>query len=386
MKNTLLRILFLEDDPEDFEIIQYVLETSEFSIIPHRVDTKLKFLEALETFNPDMILSDHSLPQFDSTEALKILRARDLSIPFILVTGAMSDEFAVKSLKLGADDYVLKSNLAKLPNIIKNTLKQKEAERERVQASKELARRNEELLKINRELDSFVYSVSHNLRAPLMSVLGLLNLARLEKDPGSLNQYHSMMEDSIHTLDDTLREILEYSRNARQGLKLEEVDIKKVIDENFQKMRFMPGVERIEKQVNIDQHAPFYSDAYRLSVIFNNLISNAIKYADKNKSDPFIRITVDIDADRAVLECRDNGMGIEEHLAPKVFEMFFRATDANDGAGLGLYIVKEAINMLQGSISVQSKVGEGCVFTIEVPNKSCDAIPVEAPVKNTHVG
>jgi len=150
------------------------------SIDAKRVDTKEKYLEALNTFHPDVILSDHSLPLFNSTEALKVCQAKHLHIPFILVTGAVSDEFAVNCIKLGADDYVLKTNLSRLPSAIEKALRHKRTETARVKAISELAARNEELLKINNELDSVVYSVSHNLRAPLMSVLGLLNLVKHE--------------------------------------------------------------------------------------------------------------------------------------------------------------------------------------------------------------
>src|SRR5690606_2705781 len=157
-----------------------------------------------------VILSDHALPQFNSVEALTICRKNSMNTPFILVTGTVSEEFAVSCLKQGADDYVLKSNLVRLPTAIINALKQRNVELKRKKAEKTLRKQNEELVKINKELDSFVYSVSHNLRAPLMSVLGLLRLAQLEversgKEINLLLSYFSMMEHSINKLDDTLK-------------------------------------------------------------------------------------------------------------------------------------------------------------------------------------
>src|SRR6185295_16134430 len=113
---------------EDFEIINPTLEKGGLSIAAIRVDTKEKYLDALSHYHPDVILSDHSLPQFNSTEALKLCQAKHLQIPFILVTGAVSDEFAVNCMKLGADDYVLKSNLNRLPSAIENALKHKRSE------------------------------------------------------------------------------------------------------------------------------------------------------------------------------------------------------------------------------------------------------------------
>lgn len=363
-----LKILSLEDQEDDFYLITHALKKSGLDFEVRRVDSKEDFSNALDEFGADVILCDHSLPQFNSNEALRIFHQRKLQIPFILVTGAVSEEFAVSSLKHGADDYVLKSNLARLPNVIENALRQKEAERQKIEAAHALARQNEALIKINKELDSFVYSISHNLRAPLMSVLGLLDLALNESNSATIHQYHEMMKSSVCKLDDTLKEILEYSRNARQGLVVDQVHFEKTINDNFERMQFMPGYERIKKEIFIEGDTPFYSDRYRLSLILNNLISNAIKYSDPGKETSFINITIQIKPERAYLIFHDNGIGIENNYIQKVFNMFFRATEKNEGAGLGLYIVKEAVEKLGGTIDLESKMGEGTVFKIELPN------------------
>ena len=363
-----LKILSLEDLEEDFFLITHALKKSGMDFIAKRVDTKDDFTNALETFGAHVILCDHSLPQFNSNEALRIFHQRKLQIPFILVTGAVSEEFAVSSLKHGADDYVLKSNLARLPNVIDNALKQKEAEREKLEAAQALAKQNEALIKINKELDSFVYSISHNLRAPLMSVLGLLDLARNESNAVVIQQYHDMMKSSVCKLDDTLKEILEYARNARQGLVVGEIDFERMINDNFERMQFMPGYDRIQKQIFMEGDGPFYSDQYRLSLILNNLISNAIKYSDPAKETSLIHITIKMFPEKVTLTFKDNGIGIEQDYIEKVFNMFFRATEKNEGAGLGLYIVKEAVEKLEGTIELDSRIGKGTVFKIDLPN------------------
>jgi signal transduction histidine kinase len=334
-----------------------------------RVDTKDEFITALHSFNADVILSDHFLPTFNSLEALAITRQSGFQTPFILVTGAISEEFAVNTLKQGADDYILKSNLTRLPSAIINALKQREAEAEKAKANEALRMQYEELVKINKELDSFVYSVSHNLRSPLMSVLGLVNLAKSEDQnrDSFFNQYFKMMETSINKLDETLKEILDYSRNARKELTIEKIDIKKIIDDNLERMQYMPGAQDIRKEVIIHGDHLLYTDKFRFSFIVNNLISNAIKYHDPDKHDPFLEISVETKSDRTILEFRDNGIGIGEKHLNRVFDMFFRATQKNDGAGLGLYIVKEAIDKLNGNIEVVSKMGQGTTFVIEIP-------------------
>ena len=365
-----LKILVLEDMEDDLELIEYILTDANLKFTTKRVDNREQFISALKRDHVDVILSDHSLPQFNSDEALGIFRESGLKIPFILVTGAVSDEFAVNSLKQGADDYVLKSNLTRLPAAILNAVKQREAEAAKKLANDAMRKQYEELMKINKELDSFVYSVSHNLRAPLRSVLGLISLARMEdeKQGNIFKDYFNMMETSMHKLDDTLKEILDYSRNSRQDLCIEKIDLQQLLDDNLEKMQFMPGSSSIDKHINIREDAPLYSDKYRISVIFNNLISNAIKYHDPIKEHPTLNITIEVTKERVRFEFQDNGVGIDKEYQDKIFNMFFRATQLSEGAGLGLYIVQEAVDKLKGTIIIESEKRKGTTFTINIPN------------------
>jgi signal transduction histidine kinase len=367
-----LKILMLEDLEDDVGLIERTLKKQGIQFVSKRVDTRDEFVDALDAFDPDVILSDHALPQFNSLEALTICRNQHIDIPFILVTGTVSEEFAVSCLKQGADDYVLKSNLVRLPSAIQNALKQRHHEHKRKKAEKALRKQNEELVKINKELDSFVYSVSHNLRAPLMSVLGLINLVQVENkksdtDTG-LNAYFAMMQQSIHKLDDTLKEILDYSRNARSELNIELVDFQRMVEDSFERMKYMDGSDQIEKTIKVDAKAALYTDAYRLSVIINNLVSNAIKYRDVSKSKNAISIDTQVSDTTLSITFRDNGIGIADDYISKIFDMFFRATDRSEGAGLGLYIVRETVDKLHGSIKVESVMGEGTTFRIDIPN------------------
>ena len=360
----------LEDLQDDVGLIERTLRKEGMSFSSKRVESEEEITLCLQHFQPDVILSDHALPQFNSLEALKICRKPAVNVPFILVTGTVSEEFAVSCLKQGADDYVLKSNMVRLPSAIHNALKQRHHEVKRKKAERTLRKQNEELIKINKELDSFVYSVSHNLRAPLMSVLGLINLVQLENKSAdqSLHDYFQMMQQSIHKLDDTLKEILDYSRNARSALTLSQVDVRRMVLESFEKMKYMEGSEDIKKSVKIEQEVAFYTDAYRLSVIINNVVSNAIKYRDIHKKHHELVVDAVFSDTDLVLSFRDNGIGIAAEYVPKIFEMFFRATERSEGAGLGLYIVKETADKLHGTITVESVVGEGTTFKVVIPN------------------
>ncbi|MFD0997833.1 ATP-binding protein [Ohtaekwangia kribbensis] len=365
-----LRILMLEDREEDAGLINRTLTKDGIDYTSYNVDTREEFVKALAEYSPDIILSDHALPQFNSQEALKICKQSGFKGPFILVTGTVSEEFAVSCLKQGADDYVLKSNLARLPSAIDNALKQRQMESKRKKAESALRKQNNELVKINKELDSFVYSVSHNLRAPLMSVLGLVQLAKMNDKNDDLiyDMYFDKIEQSIHKLDNTLKEILDYSRNARSEVRIERVNLKQLIEDMFDRLYYMEGSENIEKQITLEETEPFYSDSQRLSVICNNLISNAIKYRSPIQKKQFIHIHITVDAKSAKIHFEDNGIGIPQDLQTRIFDMFFRATDRSEGAGLGLYIVKEAVDKLHGTIDVKSELSKGTIFNMEIPN------------------
>ena len=123
-----LKILMLEDLQDDVGLIERTLRKEGMAFSSKRVDSEEEFTLCLQHFQPDVILSDHALPQFNSLEALKICRKHAVNVPFILVTGTVSEEFAVSCLKQGADDYVLKSNMVRLPSAIHNALKQRHHE------------------------------------------------------------------------------------------------------------------------------------------------------------------------------------------------------------------------------------------------------------------
>ena len=371
-----LKILFLEDVADDAGLVDRVLRKEGWSFEHTRVDTRDAFITALREFVPDVILSDHGLPQFNSIEALRLCREHGLSVPFILVTGTVSEEFAVTCLKQGADDYVLKSNLSRLPNAITNALNQREAEALKRLTEEELRRQNieinltnKQLIKTNTELDNFVYSVSHNLRAPLASVLGLINVAKAENGgvPPQFSTFLEMMEKSVLKLDETLREILDYSRNARGEVQIEKIGVKELLDESFERLKFLPKAERLK--INFFHKGPSecYSDRYRLRIIFHNILSNAIKYCDLLKKENVLNVDVSVNGNIHIV-FEDNGIGIRESYLPNIFNMFYRATEESEGAGLGLYIVKEAVEKLKGEITVNSKLGNGSLFSITLPN------------------
>jgi signal transduction histidine kinase len=248
---------------------------------------------------------------------------------------------------------------------------------ERTQAENELTQfngnleamvseRTKELSKRNSELDNFVYSVSHDLRAPIASVLGLIHLANTDKDKAMTKTYLDKIYSSALQQDNFIREILDQSRNSRLEVKNDEIQFEELINETFNQLKFATATgTAVEKIVDIHQSEPFHSDRWRLKVILNNLISNSIRY--RNGRDPVIKINVNVINQKAQFEIEDNGRGIaKEHLG-NVYRMFYRATDDGAGSGLGLYIVKETVDKLKGSISIESEEGQGTTVKMEIP-------------------
>lgn len=236
----------------------------------------------------------------------------------------------------------------------------------RKEAEIKLQKTNQELSKRNTELDNFVYSVSHDLRAPIASVLGLINLARQDKDTGMKDTYLEMINNSALQQDHFIKEILDQSRNSRLDVKREEILFQPIIDETFSQLSFAtPTGKAVEKIISVQQEKPFYCDRWRLKVILNNIISNAIRY--RNGRDPVIKVNIDITEKGAEVCIEDNGKGIAKEHLKNVCRMFYRATDDGAGSGLGLYIVKETIDKLNGSIKIDSIEGEGTTVRLLIP-------------------
>jgi PAS domain S-box-containing protein len=618
----IIRILHLEDLPSDADLVERNLKDGKVTFEKLVVDNKSDFEKALTGFIPDIILSDHSLPGFDSIQALKIVKDKGLKIPFILVTATVSEEFAADVMKQGACDYILKDRLQRLPVAVMNAIEKNYAEKsvekfieltiqnerrfrtliersidmialstpageliygspsitvvlgysleeylnksaadfihpddlpgfeesrrqilqlpgksyhhqqrlrhksgnwiwcegtvsnllyepgihafvsnfrditerklaeerslqsearlneaqklshianweidlltnvntwsdefyniiggkkenveataesfvsslhpddiayararvakafeffedsyfysriinkdgsikyiysewkfefdrnkkpirlfgilvditERRMAEMELEHQNTELVKVNGELDRFVYSASHELRAPLMSVLGLINLSKL--DSNDIDQLHKLklMENSIKNLDIFIQDIVHYSRNSRLGIEQDKIDFKQLVSESIEHLRYMEQASRTNISVNVSEEIDFYSDRKRMRVILNNILSNAIKYQNLDNPNPEIEIEIRTFTDRVDIRISDNGIGIEAEYQDRIFNMFFRASEKRTGSGLGLFIVKEIIEKLQGTIEVSSEEGKGTTFSLTVKN------------------
>lgn len=235
-------------------------------------------------------------------------------------------------------------------------------------AEKQLREQNEELKKINKELDQFVYSAAHDLRSPLTALMGLVNIIRKEENPALRNTYLELQERSLGKLDHFIQDIVHHSKNARLEVLKAPIDLKTVFEEVFEQYHYLPQAPDIETLVTIDQKETFISDPSRLSVILNSLISNAFRYFDINKDRPLIEVKASVKDGTAHIVISDNGQGIKRDHLQSIFEMFYRANPRTTGSGLGLYITKEAVHKLGGEITVDSEFGHGTTFYLTLPS------------------
>lgn len=244
-----------------------------------------------------------------------------------------------------------------------------EAEDKLISFAKNLDEHNRSLKDLNAELDQFAYRVSHDLRAPISSTLGLLYLAKEENELKSLQEYHQMMEKSLTKLDDFIQEILTHTRNSRLPIVYEPVEnIQAYIKEISDVFTQNPTFSHIQFICSLKENAILYTDKTRLKMILQNLLSNAFSYHDRHKPKNWVKLDIEINPNEVRIEITDNGIGIEEKHIEKIFNMFYRATEKTPGTGLGLYIVKQVVEKINGKISVHSTYLSGTTFIITFPN------------------
>jgi signal transduction histidine kinase len=238
---------------------------------------------------------------------------------------------------------------------------------ERKMAEQQIRFQNDLLAKANEELDRFVYSASHDLRAPLSSLLGLISVAERTDDSKEIALCLEMMKKRVLTMENFIKEITDYSRNSRLGIEHKPVKVHKLVREIVDSLKFTHGAERIAIDLDIRPELTFVTDDNRLKVIVNNLVANAIRYHALSKPAPFIQIKAYQKDDEYLLSVQDNGQGISDEHRDKIFNMFYRASENSEGSGLGLYIVKETLTKLQGKIMVDSRIYEGSTFSVSLP-------------------
>lgn len=225
---------------------------------------------------------------------------------------------------------------------------------------------NIELKKINSELDNFVYSISHDLRSPLLSIKGIISLINhTEVLNRNTTQLLEMVDKSASRLDETIQDILEYSRNSRIDVTYEKFNANDLVNAIFDGYR-ISNKDFFEESLTFETSTEVYTDKERVRVLLKNIIGNSVKYTREGVVST-ISFKMFRNNGKITFVIKDNGEGISETSKGKIYNMFFRGTVASDGAGLGLYICKEIVAKLGGAISVHSQLGVGTTMNITLP-------------------
>lgn len=354
-----IRVLYVDDEPNNLLAFKAGFRR-EFHVF-----TAVSAAEGMSVLTKEpvhVIIADQRMPGTTGVEFFDIVRDAYPHPIRILLTGYTDVEAIIDAINKGQIYRYIKKpwDELELRTAIYNAY-------EIFQTRLQLKSKVEELEKSNDELNRFVYSTSHDLRSPLASVMGVLNLAKMEGSVEDPNGYMEMIESCVKKMDFFILKVIEYYKSIRVDEGKEEVDFTELLNESIDLCKMQNPAIRFH--VNVSQPVPFKVDAFRMSVILNNLISNAVKYQKPDEPNPEVKLNVEVDERQAKITIEDNGVGIIDDHLNNIFKMFFRSNFSVNGLGIGLYIVKEALTRIGGEINVHSTYGEGTSFTVIVPNR-----------------
>jgi two-component system, sensor histidine kinase and response regulator len=355
-----IRILFVDDEENNLvSFTAFFRREYEVYTAPNAAAA----LKILDKVPADIIIADQRMPATTGIEFLeKTLQKHPESIR-VLITGQADINVVIDAINKGqVTKYVKKPwEWPILKLVIENCS-------ELYYSRMEMQNKNKELMKVNDELNRFVYSISHDLRSPLMSILGVIRLSNLENNVKA-PEHLKLIEKSVLKLDGYIRNIIDYYQNTRADHMAEALDFNLLVNEIIDGLKNQD--QSIQFDTDISQIGEFYGDNFRVKVIISNLISNAIKYQNPEAIENKVSIKIKADKNGASISISDNGVGILQEHIDNIFKMFFRAENSvhQPGTGIGLYIVKEALEKLGGTIKVNSIPLEGSSFEIFIPNQ-----------------
>ncbi|GAA3741339.1 ATP-binding protein [Flavobacterium ginsengisoli] len=401
-----IRALILEDNTSDADLLIRHLRKSGVSFVTKIVDSRNVFEESLDTFLPDIILSDYTLPSFDAVSAFKIVKDRSLNIPFVIISGTIGEENAVMLIKEGVTDYVSKNNFSSLIQKINRALKEAEElvqkeeliEKLKIQtaallkANQELELQNAEkekraieLLNANKELLAFNFISSHDLQEPLRKIQTFISII-MEKEINTMTEAGKNNLKRIHVSATRMRQLiedlLEFSKVSVLEHPYEVSDLSAVIEDI--KSEFSDAIDQKKAVFKINGLVPAYIRPFQFRQLIYNLISNSLKF-----SIPDIELHITIQStilkysefkllnlpgstqvcDYWNLTFKDNGIGFEAQYNETVFIIFQRLHHIEEypGTGIGLAIVKKIVENHNGIITADGNLNKGVLFNIYIP-------------------
>jgi two-component system sensor histidine kinase/response regulator len=361
-KQEKIKILYVDDEINNLTGFKASFRMS------YNIMIAVNATDAMEHLNshPDIrvIFCDQRMPGKTGVQFFEEIRSRYPKPIRILLTGYADVESVIDSINLGnvfryvkkpwKDADILGAIHEANKFYISNSL---------------LAVKNEELQKAYNELDKFSYSVTHDMRGPLLSILGAIEAAQHIDDITEIRKMLTMMKDSVRNLDDFIKSVHDYYNLNRGELEIKEIDFNEIVEEQIRIFNFTYLVSDVEFRTSIEQKETFRGDEVSIKLILNNLLSNAFKYQKRDHKGKFVDLKILVENGKAVIEITDNGVGIDKNYVGDIFNMFFRASAQEVGSGFGLYNVKAAVTKLNGKITVDSEINKGTSFKVTIQNK-----------------
>ncbi|MBW4645560.1 MAG: response regulator [Goleter apudmare HA4340-LM2] len=394
-----LNILVVDDDEVDRMAVRHALTKAGVQMELSEVVNGHDAISALANTNYDCVFLDYRLPDQDGLTLIHKLRSSEIKVPLVVLTGQGDEQIAVELMKAGATDYLSKSRVSSetLAQVLRHAVRVHRAEMQVVLADQQLRESHELLIRKNQELErqrqqiqlqnlklleasrlksQFLATMSHELRTPMNAIIGFSQILLRPKFGQLSNQQTDMVERILNNgkhLLMLLNEVLDFSRldAGRLELKPELFDLSKVINSTVAEMHSLFESKQLSLLVHTDLENPLvFNDSVRVRQILVNLLSNAIKFTEAGEV--WVEIT-EIPGNRVAIAVRDTGIGI----APKDFKHIFEAfrqvdqsiTRKYPGTGLGLAITDALVRMMGGKIILESQLGVGSMFRIELPRQ-----------------
>ncbi len=320
--------------------------------------------DLLKKHKPQVIISDYRMPFMTGVEMFEKIRLIHPEPFRVLLTAYGDVEALTDAINKGQIFRYIKKPWIEdeIRNVVKDAT-------EYYHTKWLLEEKNRELTEAYKELDRFVYSVSHDLRSPLMGILAIAGFLQKTQKMDEVHEFGDMITSNVTRLDEFISNLLEYYKVKRGELTISSVKFEKLLEE----IKGIYAIEMMEKKINceifVSQNEEFRSDKLVLLIVIQNLISNSIKYQKLDNHDKQILMSATVNRGEVTITVKDNGIGIGKEFQPRVFEMFFRASSQAMGSGIGLYNANMALNKLGGEITIESDTGQGTTFILKIPSK-----------------
>lgn len=355
------RILYLDDEENNLIAFKALFRRD------YEVFTTTSPQEAVQYLNENevqLIMSDQKMPEISGVEFFELTRTDFPDAIRVLVTGYADIEAVIDAInKGGVYRYVTKPwNENDLRICVENAF-------EKYFTKVEISQKSEALAQANSDLEKFIYSASHDLRSPIVSIKGVIQLARAEGVSEKAGEYLSMIEKSTSKLDAFVQNIIHYYQNIKAEDSNAKVNLAELVNSLIEQYKTYEDADKISIVSNLNSTSDFFGDGYRIQIVLGNLLANAIKFMDFDKENPSIEIEGVQNVEKFLLKVNDNGKGMSHEQLTQVQGVLSDNKSRGPGNGVGLYLVRDAVSRMGGKISVQSELGSFTKFTIEIPNK-----------------